>query len=260
MSPGSLISLKRIHVMREANVGLAGLDLDIDLGEHTAILGPNGSGKSTLIATLFQELHPLARHEPRVRVLGRDRWHVYDLRKQIGIVSPDWLRRCTKDVPAREIVLTGFFSASELWPYLEVTEAMREAAARMIDRLELSTIADRNMDELSSGERRRVMLARALVHRPKALLLDEPTASLDLRALHEFREALQLAAGFGATILLVTHHLGDIVPDINRVVLLRSGRVFDDGPKMDMLSSEKLSALYDLDLKVMEHRGYYGLV
>lgn len=234
--------------------------LSIGVGEHVAILGPNGSGKSTLIKTITRECYPhQGNANSSMKIMGKDRWNVFDLRAMLGIVTNDLMQSCTRNFPAREIVLSGFFSSVGVWEYHHVTEPMERKADEVMELLEITHLAARNVEELSSGEARRVLIARALVHDPKALVLDEPTTSLDLRAVYELRNSLRKIAQAGTSLILVTHHLPDIIPEINRVILFQDGRIAADGPKEDVLTSESLSSLFDAPLELATRNGYYNL-
>ncbi|MDQ2801084.1 MAG: ATP-binding cassette domain-containing protein, partial [Armatimonadota bacterium] len=157
-----------------------------------------------------------------------------------------------------EAVLSGFFASLGLARHHSVTPAMRERAQNALALMEASPLADKPLEEMSTGEARRILIARALVSDPRALLLDEPTAGLDLVARHRFLETLRHVAAQGKTILLVTHHVEEILPEMERVILLRAGRVFRDGFRRDVLTSDTLSALYDTPLSVREQNGYYA--
>jgi len=253
-----LIELHNVTVQRGERIVLDGVSLSIAQGEHAAILGPNGSGKSTLIKLISRELYPRLKEEPwSLRILGQERWRLFDLRNHLGIVSHDWMQMCTRPYSGHEIVLSGFFGSVGVWPYHELTAEMEEKARATMERLEISHLAERLTNEMSSGEARRILIARALVHDPQALVLDEPTNSLDLHATHELREILRRLAGEGIGIILVTHHLPDIIPEIGRVVLMRSGRIFCDGPKERVLHDVALSELFGVPVEVVEKGGYY---
>ena len=257
----SLIDFRNVTVKRGEKIALDAVNLSIPLGQHVAIIGPNGSGKSTLIKTINRELYPLATVEDSsLTILGQDRWNVFDLRYLLGIVSNDWVTICTRHITVREAVLTGFFSSAEIWPHNEVTAAMEDRAAEILDLLEISHLGGRDMMELSTGEGRRVVVGRALVHDPKALILDEPTASLDLHAVHELRLILRKIAQAGTSIILVTHHLPDIIPEISRVVLMKNGRVFRDGTKEEILAPAPLSELFGIPVELVRKEGYFHLM
>jgi iron complex transport system ATP-binding protein len=253
-----LLDYENVSIYRGDRLALDRITFSVQAGEHLAILGPNGSGKSTLIKTMTRECYPAQGRGPvRLRIMGRDSWSVFDLRAMLGIVTADLVTACTRHLTARDVVVSGFFSSIGLWPHHEVTPDMDLRAASMLQRLEVSHLALRYLDELSSGEARRVVIARALVHDPAALVLDEPTNSLDVRSTYELREIMRRLAREGLTIVLVTHHLADIIPEIGRVILLQAGRIATDGPKPDVLTSATLSRLYGVPIEVTERSGYF---
>jgi len=254
-----LIEFKSITVMRGRTVAVDDLSLKIGVGEHLAILGPNGCGKSTLIKAITRECYPVYEEHSIVRIFGHERWNVVELRSMLGIVSADLMASCTRAVTGRDIVLSGFFSSVGIWPHQEVTSSMTESAERAMARMEVEHLADRDTDEMSSGEARRVLIARALVHDPRALILDEPSTALDLAAQHELREILRKLAQSGIGIVMVTHHLSDLIPEIERVVLMDQGRIVADGPKQQVLTAKRLSALFKHPLELSQRDGYYNL-
>ncbi len=254
-----LLDFHHISVMRGDKTVLDDITLRIQAGEHVAILGPNGCGKSTLIKTVTRECYPLARPNSSVTILGEDRWNIFELRTLLGIVSSDLMSTCTRDITGLEVILSGFFSSIGIQPYHAVTDAMLRKSREVLELLEVPHLADREMTAMSTGEARRILIGRALVHHPLALLLDEPTNSLDLCATLELRDTLRKLAQSGIGILLVTHHLPDIIPEIERVILLRKGRVFADGDKTDLLTTERLTELFGLPVELARRDGYYHL-
>ncbi len=263
----ALIEYKNVKLMRKDSVALDCLTLSIRLGEHVAILGPNGSGKSTLIKTITRELYPLADvPDSYVRILGRDRWDIFELRDYLGIVDASLIEAVNyymevgiRSVTAKEFIMAGFFSSVGLWPNMEVTNEMKARVWETMELLEIPHLLGRTLTEISTGEQRRVLIARALVHDPKALLLDEPSSSLDLRAASELRNILRKIAASGVSIILVTHDLTDIIPEIRRVILLKEGRIFKDGAKEEVLTSKTISGLFGCKFEVVRRDGYYYL-
>ena len=237
---------------------LDGLTLRIAAGEHTAILGPNGAGKSTFIKLLTLQVNGT----PPIRVMGRELWDVFALRAQMGIVSPDLHDRfvhgnSSGTISGLEAVVSGFFASQGVFAHQQVTGAMRQAAAEALARVGATHLGAATLDTMSTGEARRVLIARALVHKPRALVLDEPTRGLDLVARHEFLERIRAVAQQGTTILLVTHHVDEIIPEIGRVILLRHGRVAADGAKAAVLTAAELGRTFDATLAVEQAGGYY---
>jgi iron complex transport system ATP-binding protein len=252
-----LLELRRVTVMRGGKAALEDLSLRIERGEHVAILGPNGCGKSTLIKTITRECYPLARDDSSISILGRSRWDVFQLRRHLGIVSADLFAHSLHDITGQEMVVSGFFSSAGVWQNHEVTPEMRARADEVLEWLEVPHLRDRLVTEMSSGEARRIQIGRALVHDPGALLLDEPTTSLDLHAQHELNEALRPLARAGVAILLVTHHLADVIPEIDRVILLREGRIIADGDKREILTAPRLSELFGRPVELARRDGYF---
>lgn len=258
-STPALLDFHNLRVMRGQKVALDDFSLRIGADEHVAILGPNGCGKSTLIKTITRECYPVARDGSSMSILGQDSWDVFKLRAGLGIVSNDLMLSCTGDACGRDVVLSGFFSSTAIYPNHTVDPEQGAMAEAALAQLNISHLADRPVCEMSSGEARRVLIARALVHKPRALLFDEPCNSLDLSAQQKVRQTMSALAQSGTAIILVTHELADIVPEIQRVVLMNRGRVVTDGPKEDILQVERLAGLFGVNVEMARRDGHYHL-
>lgn len=254
-----LIEFSHVDVWQGTKKVLDSLAVTIHEGEHVAILGPNGAGKSSFIKTVMRELYPDANVEGLIfRIRGQDIWDVFELRSTIGVVSNDLQFTFTRKITGREVVLSGFFSSIGLFNQT-VTPAMHRKVDEVITFLEIEHLADRPMTEMSSGESRRLLIARALVHDPATLILDEPTNSLDLHALHAFRQMIRKVAQSGTAIILVTHNVHDIIPEISRVILMDKGRFVLDGRKESVLTGTEIGRLFGVAVNVREEAGYYYL-
>jgi iron complex transport system ATP-binding protein len=255
------LDLSNVNVARGDRVVLHDVNLTIRAGEHVAILGPNGCGKSTLILTMTCQIYPIVMPGMRVSIFGRERWDLTQLRKHFGVVAaglmgselPGERTAVTRGIDA---VIAGFFSASTLWPNLHVTGEMRARALEALERIEAAHLAEQLVGEMSAGEKRRILIARALVHRPRQLLLDEPSNALDLAAQRDLRETLRRLAAEGTGLVLVTHHLGDILPEIERVILMRDGRIIADGPRAELLTEPRLSELFHTQVRIGRDDGW----
>jgi iron complex transport system ATP-binding protein len=258
--PPALIEFRNVSIMRGERLALRGVSLRIESAEHVAILGPNGCGKSTFIKAITRECYPLVRPKASLRILGQDRWNIFELRALLGIITNDLVAACVRESSALEIVLSGFFSSVCLMPYHRVDPSMVEASMDALRTMEVDHLTGRSMTEMSSGEVHRVVTARALVHRPRALLLDEPCTSLDLRAQRDVRRTFRNLAQSGLGLILVTHDLADIIPEIGRVILLRNGRIEADGNKSEVLTAERLGALFGISVELLERDGHFHLL
>lgn len=254
-----LLNLENISVMRGQKIVLDRICLRVQSGEHVAVLGPNGCGKSTLIKTITRECYPVAREGSSMTILGQRVWNVFDLRFLLGIVTNDLMSSCTSEATGLDVVLSGFFSSTRIFPNHSVDPKHRRLAEAALRQLGVSHLADRAVEQMSSGEAKRVLVARALVHKPPALLFDEPCNSLDISAQRGLRETMRKLARSGIGILLVTHELPDIVPEIERVVLMASGRIIADGPKKKVLLAQTLSHLFGVKVRLARRQGYYHL-
>ena len=259
--PVPLLEFNRASVIYRGVTALQAITATIGAGENVAVLGPNGSGKSTMIKLITRELYPLATDdEPPVRIMGESHWDIFRLRSLFGIVSGDVQDFLNRDVSCREVILSGFFGSARLYPHYVVTPKMDARADELIRFLEIEQLAEKAITETSTGEARRVLIARALVHRPKALILDEPCNGLDPHASRKFANSLRKIARAGKSIILVTHHLPDIIPEVSRVMMLKHGRLFADGPKHEVLTSKNLSELFSMPVEVTERDGYYYMM
>jgi iron complex transport system ATP-binding protein len=255
----ALLELQNVRVMRGDKIVLDDFILRVDSDERIAILGSNGCGKSTLIKTITRECYPVIRPDSSMKILGEDSWNVFELRSLLGIVSNDLMSACTGEATGRDIVLSGFFSSTDIYPNHKVTREQKKRADAALVQLKIFHLADRAVGEMSSGEARRVLIARALVHNPRTLLFDEPSNSLDVFARHSLRQTMSMLANSGIGMILVTHDLSDIIPEIDRVLLMSCGRIVADGSKQDMLQPERLAALFGIEVKLAQRDGYYHL-
>jgi iron complex transport system ATP-binding protein len=264
-----LLDLRNVRVMRGGVSGgalgtgpkiiLDDFSLRVHVDEHVAVLGPNGCGKSTLIKTITRECYPMVREGSSMTILGQKSWNVFELRSLLGIVSNDLMSSCTGDASGLDVVLSGFFSSTRIFPNHAVDLKQRELAEAALAQLGVSHLAERAVEEMSSGEAKRVLIARALVHKPRALLFDEPCNSLDILAQRSLRETMRSLANSGIGIILVTHEIPDIVPEIERVVLMANGRIVADGRKEEVLQAKSLSKLFGLKVELGRRDGYYHI-
>lgn len=252
----SYLELERIEAWLGPRPVFQDLSLRLNLGEHTVVLGPNGSGKSSLIRLLTRQIYPVVKPGSRLRVFGAETVNLWQLRQRLGLVSMDLQNGTIGLTSARDVVVSGFFGSNGLGRPQQPTQSQLQRAESLLEQLDLLALASRPFQELSQGQQRRTLLGRALVHRPELLVLDEPLDGLDLRARHQLLNTLRRLADAGTTLLLVTHQIEAIVPEISRCVLLQGGRVLADGSCQELLRDGPLSQLFETPLRVLEANGY----
>lgn len=259
MAGAPLIDIRNATIWRGETRVFDNLTLTIERHERVAILGPNGSGKTTLLKTINRELYPVRRDGSWVRILGRERWNVWELRRHIGIVSHDLQQRYRPATTALEVVLSGFLASIGVHGILGERIGAEEigAARDILGELGIAELADTPLSSMSTGQQRRCLLGRALVHRPDTLILDEPTTGLDFAASFDYLARIRALARDGRNIIIVTHHLDEIPPEIGRVVVLDRGTIAADGPKESVLAPELLSRVYGTPIAVAEIDGHY---
>lgn len=259
MSVPPLIEICNATIFRGENCVFRNFSLTIPQKEPVAILGPNGSGKTTLLKVINREIYPVLNHPSPVKILGRDQWNAWDLRARIGIVSHDLQTQYKADATGLEVVLSGFLSSIGVHGLLAKRLGIehRDRAMAVLQDLGAAELAQKRLKNMSTGQQRRCLLGRALVHEPETLILDEPTAGLDLAAAFAYLDRLRLLSAAGKNIVLVSHSLNEIPPEINRIVLLREGRIVTDGPKCRVLTEENLLLAYGARMRVAAVDGYY---
>jgi iron complex transport system ATP-binding protein len=254
---GHILDIKHATIYRGDTCVFDDLSFVLEEDQHTAILGPNGAGKSTILKLLAGEVHAMPKDEPSIRLFGEEHWNVWEVRKRLGMVSHDLQHQYMEQVTGLKVVLSGYYASIGTYGHQEYTYAQIVRAHAVMEDLGIGRLTDRKYAEMSTGEQRRCLLARALVHGPSVLVLDEPTSGLDLTATFHYLDLVRTYMRKGKTILLVTHHIHEIPPEIKRVVLLKKGKLLRDGEKKVVLTEANLSMLFDCSVSLAHANGWY---
>ena len=252
-----ILDIKNVTVYRGDTCVFDDLSFMLAAGAHTAILGPNGAGKSTILKLLSGEVHSLPKDETSIRVFGEAQWNVWDVRKRLGIVSHDLQHQYMEHVTGLKVVLSGYYASIGTYGHQDFTSAQIARARVVMEELGVGFLTDRKFSEMSTGEQRRCLLGRALVHDPIALVLDEPTSGLDLTATFHYLNLVRGHMRKGKTLMLVTHHIHEIPPEVERVVLLKQGKILQDGDKRAVLTEANLSALFECPVSLAQANDWY---
>ena len=252
LNPPPFLQLRNAVVRRAGRAILTVDAFELACGENIALLGPNGSGKSTFVKLVTREMLPLHRDEPPVLFKGRDRATLAEVKRSLGVVSSTMQEQMTVHLPVVDIVAGGLFGALGIPQAVAAPDAdgARDRALATMGLLGVADLAARDAMTLSTGQARRALIARALVHDPEALVFDEPCTGLDPEGMFYVRRSMRALAQAGKSIVLVTHYPEDVIPEIVRLVLVKDGAVFADGPKERLLSDDTMSALFGVPLRV----------
>jgi iron complex transport system ATP-binding protein len=252
-----ILDIQHATVYRGDTCVFEDLSFMLEEGVHTAILGPNGAGKSTILKLLAGEVHPVPNDATSIRLFGEEQWNVWDVRKRLGMVSHDLQHRYMDQVTGLKVILSGFYASIGIYGHQDFSYAQLARADDLLKEMGVGWLKDRRFGEMSTGEQRRCLLGRALVHEPAALVLDEPTSGLDLTATFHYLDLVRAHMRKGKTLLLVTHHIHEIPPEVQRVVLLNRGKILQDGEKRAVLTDANLSALFDCHVALAQANGWY---
>jgi len=251
-----ILDIQNAIVYRGRNRVFDDLNLRIEVGAHTAIIGPNGAGKTTLLKVLAREIYPSG---GKVNIYGKDRWNVWELRKHLGIVSADLQQNYSPHAQGSAVVRSGFYASIDTFGHQTFTDNQIETADRLARELGIEHLCETPFSRMSTGEQRRHLLARALVHNPETLVLDEPTTGLDLTGQFQYLETVRELMNSGKTLILVTHHIHEIPPEIDEVILIKKGEVLLKEKKDNALTDHYLSELFDVPVKVVSNNGHYNV-
>ena len=256
----NIIDFQNITVFQGRNKVLEDFSLTIDESQSTVILGPNGSGKTTLLKLLNRELYIVEDKVGSLKIFEKDRWNVDELRSNLGVVSQHLQYGYSNSAIGLYVVLSGFYSSDGIWQHQEFDDSRLDRAKEVMDLLAISNLKDREFSTMSTGEQRKFLLARSLVNDPAVLVFDEPTSGLDISTCFQYLEIIRELISMGKKVILVTHHIHEIPPEVTRVILLKEGRVIEDGDKDQILTNTNLTNLFDWPIKVIKENGYYQAI
>jgi len=253
----NIIDFQNVTVFQGRNKVLDDFSLTIDESQSTVILGPNGSGKTTLLKLLNRELYIVEEKNSSLKIFEKDRWNVDELRSNLGVVSQHLQYGYSSSAIGLYVVLSGFYSSDGIWQHQEFDKGKLDRAKEVMDLLSITHLKDREFSTMSTGEQRKFLLARSLVNDPAVLVFDEPTSGLDMSTCFQYLEIIREISSMGKKVILVTHHIHEIPPEVTRVILLKEGRVIEDGDKDQILTNTNLTNLFDWPIRVIKENGYY---
>jgi|MEHZ01.5.fsa_nt_MEHZ011423964.1_2 iron complex transport system ATP-binding protein len=256
MKSSALLEMKNVRVKRGENQVFSNLTMTLPSDRSSAVIGPNGSGKSTLLKLINRELYPIPDSDSELKILGQPLWHVDELRQRMGVVSHEHQSRFFADATVLQVVVSGFYSSVTTWAHQTYSLKQLVSAHAQMESMDINHLSNREIGTLSTGQQRRALFAKALVNDPEFLILDEPTTALDIEATHKYLNIMEGLMDQGKKLVLVTHHLDEVPPQVDWIVLLKQGQVFAEGKREEIITPETLSALFELPLMLEERNGY----
>ena len=253
-------SLKNINVYIDQIKILSDININLYYGENILILGPNGSGKSTFLKLLNRSIYPITSNSSSFKIFDNENINIWDLRKKIGFLFKEMEQRVNNGVNLYDVISSGFSGIfNSRYSYL-LSDKEKLKINNLINEWELSNIINNEFQSLSDGQKRRGLLARALVYEPKILVLDEPFSNLDIKSNFILNQNLNKLIDQSINIIYVTHNLESILPKTNRVILIKEGKILNDGRPNELINSKILSNLFNISIRVIEQEGYWRML
>ena len=254
------LKMREIDVWIDKKRVLNKINLDFFYGQNIAILGPNGSGKSTLLKLVNRSIYPRVQKDSELKIFENNLINIWNLRKKIGFLIDELDQRVESNTKVDELIISGFNGFFNNIRLSDIADHQRNRLNELLIQFDIKKISDHKYINLSQGQKKRVLIARALVHRPKILILDEPTNNLDLRSNWKLMQLLNRISKKDINILQVTHNIETITPSTNRVILMKNGFIIDDGEPKHIMTSSKLSSLYKIPMEVININGNWRVV
>lgn len=254
-----ILNFENIYVSYNVEPILKNINLKIKQNEHWAILGANGSGKSTLIKLISNDIYPNTKYPFKKELFGKERWSIFDLKKHLGIITNElhnYIEKQGSFLTAYEVVLSGYYASIGIFRHQDFTKEQHLRALEVLNFLEIENIKDKKVQHMSTGQLRRCVIGRALIHKPKAFILDEPTVGLDIKTQINFIKMIQKLSK-EATIILITHHIEEIFEEITNIALIYEKTVYKQGLKKDILNSKNLSKIFQINLSLSKKDNRY---
>ncbi len=256
----NIIEIKNTTLFQGRTKVFEDLNLDITSDSNTVILGPNGAGKSTLLKLINRDYYPIAIEGSFVKLFGKERWNVDELRTKLGVVSHTLQKNYSADAIGLYVLLSGYYASDGIWQHQRFDQEKIERTHSVAESLGIEHLQQRAFSTMSTGEQRRFLLGRALIHEPEVLVLDEPTSGLDIKACSHYLQTISNLMNMGKKLILVTHHIHEIPPEVERVIFIKNGKVVADENKRTLLTSKKISCLFDMPIKIIEENGYFQAI
>ena len=254
------LDCQNIDYIKDGSEILSRINLKIKEGEIVTILGPNGSGKSTLIKLISRSIYPRIKSGSKFKIYGKEMINIWDMRSKISFMNNEIHQRTHGSLKVKDIVLSGIYGSIGIPKNINPSKINYDQAIKLIEKFNLSNKVNSRYDQLSDGQKRIVQILRALINKPKVLILDEPTSNLDINSTYLLINFLSSVIKEDISLLMSTNSIDNILKETTRVILIKEGIIKADGLPYKTINSEELSLLYDIEIKVLNSNGYWRAV
>ena len=251
---------KYIQVFINQKQILENINTTFKYGENIVILGPNGSGKTTFLNLINRSIYPKVSKNSSFKLFNEENINIWDIRKKIGFLFKEMEERVNKGVTTYDLILSGFTGLYNSRKYNLLTANELNSIEYLIDELGLSNIVNKDFHSLSDGQKRISLLARALVYNPKLIVIDEPFSNLDIKSNHFLIKVLIKLMLQSINLIYVTHSLDSIIPQTNRVILFKDGKIIKDGKPDEIINSNVISDLFDTSINVVKYKNHWRTI
>ena len=254
------LELTNIDVIKDKKFLLKNINLSLKEGEVITLLGPNGSGKSSFIGLINRTLYPVIKKDSHIKIFGKELINIWDLRKNISYVNDELSQRINKNMLTKDLIQSGLYGTVGINKIDKISNIDISTTEKVIHQFGLDTISNEKYHNLSDGQKRNALIARAMVNKPKVLILDEPTINLDMKSLLKLLEILSKLILSNVTILFITNKIDSILKETNRILLIKEGCIIADGKPENIMTSEIINNLYDTNIELLNINGNWRVI
>ena len=253
-------SFRNIDVYIEQKKILSRININLNHGENILILGPNGSGKTTFLKLLNRSIYPIITSNSSLKLFNKENINIWDVRRKVGFLFKEMEQRVTNDVNLYDLIASGFSGTFNSRYSNLISKAESAIIENLINEWELEKIIKKKFQSLSDGQKRRALLARAMVYEPDFLVLDEPFSNLDLKSNFILNKNINKQIDKSTNIVYVPHNIESILPKTNRVILIKEGKIINDGDPNSIINSKIVSDLFQISINVIKQDNYWRAI
>ena len=251
------LEAKNISCFKNEYEVVKDLSLKLKYSENVILIGPNGSGKSSLLELINRNIYPVLKKDTVFKLFNKELINLWELRKKLSTVNYDVKTRINAKLTVFDLIISGLYG--QYCKISHTSEKDVSLAENLINKMSITKLSHKYFSHLSEGEKQIVLIARALVKKPEILILDEPTANLDLKSKFYVTDQINELTKLNTKIICITHDISIITEIYNRIIMLKDRIIIADGTQSETLNSKNLSYLFDINIDVINRKGYWAI-